>query len=191
MSNNQESKPDSYANFQPFAIFMLIKCSTLARKFSASLHDAFAMDNDIVTLEQSVEQKYALCNWSRAPPPILHTLSDLLVLTSITSRKKAVSSQSQELEALEAQLKETKKREAELKEAERLRQKTSRPSSSGETSGQTTPHRRQPVAPMFDPQQSQTGTPSTTQPSPSASGFIPSGGHRWEGLQRKEPGSRA
>ncbi|KAL9043975.1 MAG: hypothetical protein Q9214_002855 [Letrouitia sp. 1 TL-2023] len=53
----------------------------MARTFSADLSNAFSMDKDLTSLEQSVEQK-----------------------------KQSVSSQNQELEALEARLKETEER---------------------------------------------------------------------------------
>ncbi|KAL9126703.1 MAG: hypothetical protein Q9217_004283 [Psora testacea] len=55
--------------------------STIARNFSASLHNVFDIDNNLGGLTQSVEQK-----------------------------KKAVDSQTKELEALEARLKETEER---------------------------------------------------------------------------------
>ena len=35
-----------------------VKFSTIARNFSASLHDVFAIDNTLDGLTQSVEQKY-------------------------------------------------------------------------------------------------------------------------------------
>ncbi|KAL9099310.1 MAG: hypothetical protein Q9163_005178, partial [Psora crenata] len=55
--------------------------STIARNFSASLHDVFDIDKNLGGLSQSLEQK-----------------------------KKAVDSQTKELEALEARLKETEER---------------------------------------------------------------------------------
>ncbi|MCJ1372864.1 hypothetical protein MMC20_004090 [Loxospora ochrophaea] len=81
--------------------------STMALNFSAALNDAFNMDNSLDGLVESVEQK-----------------------------KKAVTSQSQELEALEARLRETE---------ERLKLKQSRSSSPApRNSGYNSPLRQPP-----------------------------------------------
>ena len=97
----------------------------MARNLSASLNDAFAMDNHLEGLAQSVELKY-----------FSDSSSDNLRL--IASRKQAVSSQNAELEALEAKLRATE---------ERLKEQRSRNSSpAGRAAGATnSPRRRQPL----------------------------------------------
>lgn len=113
------------------------------------------IDSSLDGLSQSVEQKCA-----RIP-----TLEDHLDLQSLqrkpcmtdcVHRKKAVSSQSQELEALEARLRETE---------ERLRQKQSRTSSpSSLNSGRNTPHRRQAIGRAFSEQRSEKEQAIATSP---------------------------
>ena len=77
----------------------------------------------------------------------------LVSATLSFSRKQAVSSQNQELEALEARLRETE---------ERLREKQS--GSTGRN-GNNTPHRRQPLGNTFDIRNTTTqNSPVATQP---------------------------
>ncbi|MCJ1368222.1 hypothetical protein MMC16_007363 [Acarospora aff. strigata] len=115
--------------------------STLARSFSAALNEAFMIDNSLDGLKQSVEKKWAFIN-------ILPQIAKL--------RKKAVSSQSQELEALEARLRETE---------ERLKQRRSRTSSpSSSNNARNTSHRRPGIGRAFGGRGSETEPASVTSP---------------------------
>jgi hypothetical protein len=71
--------------------------STMARSFSLALNDLFKIDNSIADLDAAVSEKYV---------PSIH-LKDVL---TPANRKRAVSSQTSELEALEARLRATEER---------------------------------------------------------------------------------
>ncbi|KAK6581954.1 hypothetical protein PZA11_005651 [Diplocarpon coronariae] len=74
--------------------------STMAQSFSLALNDLFKIDNSLADLDAAVSEKYT------APRPL--SLPAEHPLTA--RRKKAVSTQTSELEALEARLKETEER---------------------------------------------------------------------------------
>ena len=146
----------------------------MARNFSASLNDAFAMDSKLDGLVQSVEQKYY-------PMKKRHRQR----LTE--PRKQAVSSQNAELEALEAKLRETE---------ERLKEQRSRTSSpAGRAAGiANSPHRRKPLGKAFDgqendkKQQSQGKCPLASQTSTGGPVSAATMAHWRSGDQEASPG---
>lgn len=105
----------------------------MARSFSLALNDLFKIDGSLADLDAAVDEKY-----------ILPLLSHVNLLNSPSRRKKAVSSQTSELEALEARLRATE---------ERLKAVASSPNRSGRSS----PRPRPPLGDTFSsPKQSQT-----------------------------------
>jgi hypothetical protein len=118
----------------------------MARSFSLALNDLFKIDNSLADLDAAVYEKYLppstlLIPCNVDPKPFLH-------------RKKAVSSQTSELEALEARLRATEER---LKAA----------ASNKSPSGRSSPKARTPLADTF----AQSPTRASSAKSPFASEF--------------------
>ncbi|KAG9234560.1 hypothetical protein BJ875DRAFT_461235 [Amylocarpus encephaloides] len=112
--------------------------STMAKSFSLALNDLFKMDNSLADLDAAVSEKSV-----PLPFPPLETVLTTMPLT----RKKAVSTQTSELEALEARLKATE---------ERLKAKQvggAAPSATGGVertpSGRASPRQRTPLGDTF------------------------------------------
>jgi len=94
-----------------------------------------------------------------------------------------VTSQSLELEALEARLRETE---------EKLKQKTSRPSSSsGNMKDNKTSPKRQALGSELGMHRRHQGSPLATQPPAPTGEPSPQGASRWEGLLPQERTSKA
>ena len=157
---------------------------TIARNFSTSLNETFAIENNpkLEGLLQSVEQKYCSLLFvlprSQVPLPLsLPENAMICILMSISHRKQAVTSQSQELEALEAKLRETEAR---------LDQKT-KLSKTGSLAEATSASRRKPVASTFSNQEDDrllagSGSPMAAQSSSAVDPGTSRGYSRWEGL---------
>lgn len=94
-----------------------------------------------------------------------------------------MTSQSQELEAVEARLRETE---------EKLKQRTSRPSSSsGNISDNTTLSKGQALYSDFGTHERHQRSPLATQPPASTGEPSPQGASRWEGLLPQERTGKA
>lgn len=94
-----------------------------------------------------------------------------------------MTSQSLELEALEARLRETE---------EKLKQKTSRPSSSSGNIGDNTPSPKgQALCSEFGMHERHQRSPLATQPPASTEEPPPQGASRWEGLLPQERSGKA
>jgi hypothetical protein len=84
---------------QTLLVILLTAGSTMARSFSLALNDLFKIDNSLADLDAAVSEKCV------PPPP-----SCSPILTPEIGRKRAVSTQTSELEALEARLKAAEER---------------------------------------------------------------------------------
>lgn len=89
----------------------------MARSFSAALNDLFKIDNSLADLDAAVSEKYCKPLAPARPLSSSHLLAlpcrrpDLELTSSFLSRRKrAVSTQTSELEALEARLRATEER---------------------------------------------------------------------------------
>jgi hypothetical protein len=141
----------------------LIVYRTMARSFSLALNDLFKIDSSIADLDAKVDQKYVAFTCQSTPTNSVdittihmeeqHT--DILY----ANRKKAVSSQTSELEALEARIRATEERLKSLSTSSSPTQTTTTPSSASlaaqnRLSGRSSPRPRPAIGETFDAQKS-------------------------------------